>query len=111
VLTNDEDIKERWKEYFNKLMNVENDWNGVIDFVSGNIGLVREISVDEVKRATQAMKNGNAVGPDGIPVEVWKVLKGYGWTWLTLFFKSCYTRRRSRTSGVTAHLIPFLNTG
>jgi hypothetical protein len=46
---------------------------------------VREISLNEVKRAVQEMKNGKAVGLDGIPVEVWKVLKGYGWAWLTLF--------------------------
>jgi hypothetical protein len=38
---------------------------------------VREINVDEVKRAVQAMKNGIAVGPDGIAVEICKVLKGW----------------------------------
>jgi hypothetical protein len=30
------------------------------------------------------LKNGIAVDPDGIPVEVWKVLKGYGWVWWNL---------------------------
>ncbi|XP_013169614.1 PREDICTED: uncharacterized protein LOC106119245, partial [Papilio xuthus] len=86
VLMDDDDIKQRWKEYFEKLMNEENIWSGVLEEVPVNIGMVKEISVEEVKKAVQGMKNGKAVGPDGIPVEVWKLLKADGWVWLTLFF-------------------------
>ena len=67
-------------------MNEENEWSGVIKEVPVNMGLVREISVDEVKKAVRSMKNGKSLGPDGIPVEVWKVLGEDGCKWLTLFF-------------------------
>jgi len=35
------------------------------------------------------MKSGKAVGPDSIPVEVWKSLGEEGVAWLTGFFQ-CY---------------------
>ncbi|KAK3565647.1 hypothetical protein QTP86_012969 [Hemibagrus guttatus] len=47
VLTSEESVQRRWKEYFEELMNAENE---------------REKRVEE------------AVGPDDIPVEVWKCL-------------------------------------
>ncbi|XP_048000280.1 uncharacterized protein LOC125237330 [Leguminivora glycinivorella] len=86
ILTDDESIKERWKKYFEKLMNEKNEWNGVLENPPLNLGLVREISVEEVKVAVRNMKNGKAVGPDGIPVEVWKLLSADGWKWLSVFF-------------------------
>ncbi|XP_063545710.1 uncharacterized protein LOC134753703 [Cydia strobilella] len=86
ILTDNKNIQERWKNYFSKLMNEENDWSGVLENARNNIGMVKEITIEEVKMAVQGMKNGKAVGPDGIPVEVWKFLKADGWKWLTLFF-------------------------
>ncbi|XP_045454524.1 craniofacial development protein 2-like [Melitaea cinxia] len=72
ILTDNEEIKERWKRYFNSLMNEENEWSGVLENVRSNEGMVKEVSIEEVKMAVQSMKNGKAVGPDGIPAEVWK---------------------------------------
>ncbi|XP_075976493.1 uncharacterized protein LOC142976811 [Anticarsia gemmatalis] len=86
VLTADEDIKGRWKMYFEKLMNEENDWSKEIEEVPRNLGMIRKVSIDEVRKAVMSMKNGRAVGPDGIPSEVWKFLKEDGCKWLTLFF-------------------------
>lgn len=48
--------------------------------------MVREVSVDEVKKAVLGMKNGKAVEQDGIPAEIWKILRVYVFKWLTLFF-------------------------
>lgn len=86
MLIKDEDIKDRLNTYFEKLMNEDNDWSGVYNDVLVNIGLVNKISMNEVRMAVRSMKNGKAVGPDGIPVEVWKLLKEDGYQWLTLFF-------------------------
>ncbi|XP_075990214.1 uncharacterized protein LOC142985856 [Anticarsia gemmatalis] len=86
VLTADEDIKGRWKMYFEKLMNEENDWSKEAEEVPMNLGMIREVNIDEVRKAVMSMKNGRAVGPDGIPSEVWKFLKEDGCKWLTLFF-------------------------
>ncbi|XP_062532854.1 uncharacterized protein LOC134201634 [Bombyx mori] len=73
VLMRDDEIKERWKIYFEKLMNEENDWNRVINRKPENVGLVNEISMYEVREAVRSMKSGKSEGPDGIPVEVWKI--------------------------------------
>ncbi|XP_047544596.1 uncharacterized protein LOC125076905 [Vanessa atalanta] len=81
VLCRDEEIKERWKIHFEKLMNEENDWNGILQEAQVNKGLVREISMDEIMTAVKSMKNGKALGPGDIPVEVWKVLKTEGYIW------------------------------
>ena len=39
-----------------------------------NLGVTQSISRREVKKQLMKMKNGKAIGPDGIPVEVWKSL-------------------------------------
>ena len=43
-----------------------------------NHGPVTDITKAEVRRALGKMKNGKAVGPDGIPVEAWKALEEEG---------------------------------
>ena len=46
----------------------------------------RPITREEVKEALRKMKSGKAVGPDNIPVEVWKSLGEESVAWLTGFF-------------------------
>ena len=66
VLLSSEDVRRRWKNYFEKLMNEENERkrreNGG-ETVSSH---VRRITKDEVKAAMKRMKHGKAVGPDDI---------------------------------------------
>ena len=45
-----------------------------------------EVSREEVKRALMKMKRGKAVGPDGIPVEVWTTLGEMGLDFLVRLF-------------------------
>jgi hypothetical protein len=73
LLTNDEDIKNRWQEYFDKLFNED---SGSL-FIKLNISsddlnwqLVHRIQESEVKDVLKRMKGGRAMGPDGIPIEV-----------------------------------------
>ena len=40
----------------------------------------------EVKEALHQMKTRKAVGPDEIPIEVWKCLGEFGIKWLTKLF-------------------------
>lgn len=42
-----------------------------------NMGMVDFIRKDEVCSAIIKIKNKNAIGPDGIVIEVWKVLGRY----------------------------------
>ncbi|XP_028038703.1 uncharacterized protein LOC114249368 [Bombyx mandarina] len=106
VLMKDDEIKERWKIYFEKLMNEENDWNRVINRKPENVGLVNEISMYEVREAVRSMKSGKSEGPDGIPVEVWKILGEDGYKWLTLFFNKLLQEEVIPTEWSTSTLVP-----
>ena len=71
------DIKERWKEYFDKLFNA----NYVQDVGDVNIpskdlnrDFMRRIRPCEVEEALRRMKTRKAVDSDAIPIEVWKCL-------------------------------------
>ena len=43
-----------------------------------NHNYMRRISESEVKEALKRMKSRKAVGPDGIPIEVWEMLRRGG---------------------------------
>ncbi|KAH1266916.1 UPF0183 protein [Glycine max] len=51
-----------------------------------NYKYYRRIQKQEVKEALKRMSNGKAVGPDNIPIEVWKTLGDRGLEWLTKLF-------------------------
>jgi hypothetical protein len=48
---------------------------------------VRRIQESEVKDALKRMKGGKAMGPDGIPIKVWRTLRDVAIVWLTKLFK------------------------
>ncbi|KAK3526050.1 hypothetical protein QTP70_012885 [Hemibagrus guttatus] len=74
VLTSEESVQRRWKEYFEELMNEENEREKRVEGVNSVGQKVDKIRKDEVRKALKRMKSGKAVGPDDIPVEVWKCL-------------------------------------
>ena len=78
VMVNSEAVLKRWKEYFEKLINKENDR----DPRTGEAEVVNEevkcVSGEEVKNALRRMKKDEAVGPDELPVEVWKCMGEMG---------------------------------
>ncbi|KAK3514443.1 hypothetical protein QTP70_018255 [Hemibagrus guttatus] len=74
VLTSEESVQRRWKEYFEELMNEENERDKRVEGVNSVEQKVDKIRKDEVRKALKRMKSGKAVGPDDIPVEVWKCL-------------------------------------
>ncbi|VDL70218.1 unnamed protein product [Nippostrongylus brasiliensis] len=75
VLRASAEVKARWEEYFEGLLNEEFPRESVLETepVEGPIELWTE---EEVQSALKNMKVGKAVGPDGVPVEIWKVLEG-----------------------------------
>ncbi|KAK3543307.1 hypothetical protein QTP70_014026 [Hemibagrus guttatus] len=74
VLTSEESVQRRWKEYFEELMNEENEREKRVEGVNSVEQKVDKIRKDEVRNALKRMKSGKAVGPDDILVEVWKCL-------------------------------------
>ncbi|KAK3548632.1 hypothetical protein QTP70_015940, partial [Hemibagrus guttatus] len=86
VLTSEESVQRRWKEYFEELMNEENEREKRVEWVNSVEQKVDKIRKDEVRKALKGMKSGKAVGPDDIPVEVWKCLGEAAVEFLTSFF-------------------------
>ena len=77
LLVKDEEIKNRWREYFDKLFNGENEGPTLeLDesFDDTNRSFVRGIQEAEIGEALKRMKGVKAMGPDGIPIEVWRCL-------------------------------------
>ena len=69
VMVNSEAVLKRWKEYFGKLMNEENNVEPrteEVEVVNEEVNCVSR----EVKNALRRMKKGKAVGPDEFPIEV-----------------------------------------
>jgi hypothetical protein len=72
LLTKDEDIKNRWREYFDKLFNKDSGSSSIeLDISSDDLNrhFVHRIQESEVKDALKRMKRGKTMGPDGIPIE------------------------------------------
>ncbi|KAK3557745.1 hypothetical protein QTP86_000302 [Hemibagrus guttatus] len=86
VLTSEESVQRRWKEYFEELMNEENEREKRVEEVNSVEQKVDKIRKDEVRKALKRMKSGKAVGPDDIPVEVWMCLGEAAVEFLTSLF-------------------------
>ena len=78
VMINSEAVLKRWKEYFEKLMNEENNREPRTEEAEVVNEEVNCVSREEVKNALRRMKKGKTVGPDELPVEVWKCMGRWG---------------------------------
>jgi hypothetical protein len=88
-LVKDEDIKHRWREYFDKQFNGETESSTIeLDDSFDDTGrrFVQRIQESEVKKALKRMKGGKAMGPDCISIEVWRGLGDIAIVWLTKLF-------------------------
>ena len=65
----------RWKEYFEKLMNEENNRDSRTEEAEVVNKEVNCVSREEVKNALRRLKKGKVVEPDELPVEVWKCVQ------------------------------------
>ena len=73
MLTDEVNIKERGREYFSNLLNIENarEQLGGVPAVEGQ---VQEISREDEKKATESMKKGKAAGCSGLTIDLIKHL-------------------------------------
>uniref|UniRef100_A0AAR2LU20 Reverse transcriptase domain-containing protein n=1 Tax=Pygocentrus nattereri TaxID=42514 RepID=A0AAR2LU20_PYGNA len=112
VLVSEQRVLSRWKEYFEELMNEENERERRT--TGGEIvdQEVQRISKVEVRAALKRMKNGKAVGPDDIPVEVWRCLGEKAVDFLTRFFNKILESERMPDEWRSSVLVPiFKNKG
>ena len=76
MMVNLEAVLKRWKEYFEKLMNEENNRHPRTEETEVVNEEINFVSREE--NALRRMKKGKAVGPDELPVEVWKCMGKMG---------------------------------
>jgi len=84
IVTDEAEVKDRWKGYFEKLLNEEFEWNkeGLID-VDKVSGPAEIISCCEVKSAIAKTKLAKAAGPSGVVAEMLKASGEVGIQWVT----------------------------
>ncbi|KAK3508911.1 hypothetical protein QTP70_013722 [Hemibagrus guttatus] len=112
VLTSEESVQRRWKEYFEELMNEENEREKRVEGVNSVEQKVDKIRKDEVRKALKRMKSGKAVGPDDIPVEVWKCLGEAAVEFLASLFSRVLESERMPEEWRRSVLVPiFKNKG
>src|SRR6476469_5684173 len=97
LLTEPEEIRNRWKEYIDTLYDKNEKPQ------NEELGIELELDVDEdskgpvildsaVTNAIEALKVGKAIGPYGIPAEFWKVLGAKGTKELIELCKEMYVK-------------------
>ncbi|KAK3508896.1 hypothetical protein QTP70_013717 [Hemibagrus guttatus] len=112
VLTSEESVQRRWKEYFEELMNEENEREKRVEGVNSVEQKVDKIRKDEVRKALKRMKSGKAVGPDDILVEVWTCLGEAAVEFLTSLFSRVLESERMPEEWRRSVLVPiFKNKG
>src|SRR3989441_2752155 len=89
TIVEEEGIMQRWKEYYEQLLNEEFDWNkdsigriGGTDKVEASVD-ERLISVSEVRLAIAKAKSGKAAGPSGVAADMLKAAGEAGVKWVT----------------------------
>ncbi|KAK2897556.1 hypothetical protein Q8A73_013936 [Channa argus] len=112
VLTGARSVMGRSKEYFEELMNEKNERERRVEEVTVVEQEVAKISKSEVRRTLKRMKSGKAVGPDDIPVEVWKCLGEVAVEFLTSLFNKILESERMSEDWRKSVLVPiFKNKG
>jgi hypothetical protein len=115
LLTKDEDIKNRWREYLNKLFNEDSGSSSIELEISSddlNRQFVRRIQESEIKDALKRMKGGKTMGLDGIPIEMWRTLGDVAIVWLTKLFNLIFRSNKMPDKWRQSILVPiFKNKG
>ena len=106
VIVNLEEVLKRWKEYFQKLINEENNRDPKTEEAKVFDEEVNGVSREEIKKALRRMKKGKAVGPDKLPVEVWNCMEEIGISFLTKLFNRLLMGERIPEGWRRSVLIP-----
>jgi hypothetical protein len=109
LLTKDEDIKNRWREYFDKLFNEDSGSPSIeLDISSDDLNrqFVCKIQESEIKDALKRMKGGKTMGPDGIPIEVWRSLGDVAMVWFTKLFNLIFRSNKMPDEWRRSILVP-----
>ena len=92
-----------------KLFNGDNENTTVqLDdsFDDTNRRFVQRIQESEVRKALKKMKGGKAMGPDGIPIKVWRCLGDIAIVWLTKMFNNIFRSNKMSEEWRMSILVP-----
>ena len=111
TLVREHDIQKRWKDYFHKLFNEgQLDTRHTVRLSTNeknpNYSFYRRIQEFEIVHALKRMDKGKAVGPDNIPIEVWKSLGRKCISWLTKLFNVILRSKKMPDEWRKSTLIP-----
>ncbi|CAF3333272.1 unnamed protein product [Rotaria sp. Silwood2] len=109
LITKEENILKRWKEYFAELYNPSSGHNNnVNEKVSGGSN---DITMAEVASAIKSLKSGKAAGIDEIRPEMLKTLNDDGIRWLTRICGIVWRTGKAPTDWQTGIVIPIFKKG
>ena len=105
ISTGCEEIKSIWKTYFEKLLNVENDWD---QDTNADIkqGPQCEITHEEVTKAVKATAVGKAGGPTGVVTEMLRAGGEQSVKWLTTLFNDITAKGEIPSDWSKSILVP-----
>ena len=103
-------VLKKWKEYFEKLMNKENDRELRTEKAEVVYEEVNCVSREKVKNPLRKMNKGKEVGPDELPVEVWKWVGEMEIMFLTRMFNKILAAERIPEEWRRSVLIPIYKT-
>ena len=106
VMVNSEAVLKRWKEYFEKLINEENNKDPRTEEAEVVNEEVNCVSREEVQNALRRMKKSKDFGPDELPVEIWKCVEEMGIKFLTRLFNRLLMSERMPKEWRRSVLIP-----
>ena len=105
-MVNSEAVLNRWKEYFEKLINEENNRNPMTEKAEVVNKEVNSVSREEVKNTLRRMRKDKPVGPDELPIEVWKCMGEIRKKFLTRLFNRLLMGERMPEEWRRSVLIP-----
>ena len=97
IITEPEEVMERWREYFEELLNVGEGDRSIQEECFDDVNFEEDyevITLDEVRAAIHQMKKGKAVGEDGIPVELLDAAGPLAVEALQVLFNEAYTTEK-----------------
>jgi len=110
LLTSMGDVLDRWKEYFEDLLNSTNTLSDV-EAESGDIGGGPSISGAEVAEVVEKLRGGRAPGVDEVRPEFLKALDVVGLSWLTRLCNIAWTSGTVPLDWQTGVVVPLFKKG
>ena len=84
IVVEEEELKETWRKYFERLLNEEFDWDR--DALTAGLeisGPMEAVTTEEVRAAIGKMKSDRGSGPSGLVADILKAAGEVGVNWMT----------------------------